>query len=135
MIAQADEPVAASHFTLGVIDTSNQTASEFLNEYNSRLVEQKPGAKRRGGKVLGDFRLIEVRADQLVADKELPIDRLRDGEAVSYAHEVRFTTATGYQLSASTWSLPSRVESNPAPQPGVTGAKEAPPVSAWPSGC
>lgn len=98
IIAQADEPVAASHFTLGVIDTSNQTAAEFLTEYNSRLVEQKPGGKRRGGKVLGDFRLIEVRADQLVADKELPIDRLRDGEAVSYAHGVRFTD--GYWVPA-----------------------------------
>lgn len=63
MIAQADEPVAASHFTLGVIDTLSQHPAEFFNEYNSALAGQKSRAKRRGGKVLGKFKLSEVRAD------------------------------------------------------------------------
>lgn len=98
MIAQADEPVAASLFTLGVIDTSSQSAAEYFNEYNRTLAQQKKSAKRRGGKMLGKFRLIEVRADQLAPDSKLPIDRLRDGESVSQCEGIRFTD--GYWVPA-----------------------------------
>jgi hypothetical protein len=98
MIAQADEPVAASHFTLGVIDTSNQTAAEFLNEYNSTLAEQKPSASEGAVRCSAKFKLIEVRADQLVPDHKLPIDRLRDGESVSHCEGIRFTD--GYWVPA-----------------------------------
>jgi hypothetical protein len=91
MIAQADEPVAASLFRLGVIDTSSQSAAEFLNEYNRTVAQKKTSAKQTGGKMLGKFRLIEVHADQLVPDSKLPIDRLRDGEKVVHSEGIRFT--------------------------------------------